>query len=88
MLGPYDLSASLGKLGQIDDPAVVAAIDRVLTTCRAAKIPVGHFGVTASAVQPFLERGCTLITAGVDTLFLAQAAGQTLKQLRPSQQTQ
>ncbi|MDZ4683936.1 MAG: aldolase/citrate lyase family protein [Planctomycetaceae bacterium] len=84
LLGPYDLSASLGKLGQIDDPAVVAAIDRVMTTCRAAKIPLGYFGVTAAAVQPFIDRGCTLITAGVDTLFLGQSAGQMLKQLRPS----
>src|SRR5690606_38109316 len=29
LLGPYDLSASLGKMGQIDDPTVVAAIRRV-----------------------------------------------------------
>lgn len=82
MLGPYDLSASLGKMGQIDDPEVVAAIERVITVCQSAKIPVGYFGVTASAVQPFIERGCTLITAGVDTLMLGQSAGQILKQLQ------
>src|SRR5215510_502427 len=29
LLGPYDLSASLGKMGQIDDPGLVAAIRRV-----------------------------------------------------------
>src|SRR4051794_36701770 len=29
LLGPYDLSASLGKMGRIDDPAVIAAIDHV-----------------------------------------------------------
>lgn len=82
MLGPYDLSASLGKMGQIDDPEVIAAIERVITVCQGAKIPVGYFGVTASAVQPFIERGCTLITAGVDTLMLGQSAGQILKQLQ------
>jgi 2-dehydro-3-deoxyglucarate aldolase len=82
LLGPYDLSASLGKMGQIDDLVVTAAIDRVASACRAAKMPLGYFGVTASAVQPFIDRGCTLITAGVDTLLLSQAAGQMLKQLR------
>jgi 2-dehydro-3-deoxyglucarate aldolase len=82
LLGPYDLSASLGKMGQIDDPAVVAAIDHITTVCQQAKIPLGHFGVTAAAVQPFIDRGYTLITAGVDTLFLGQSAGQMLKQLR------
>ncbi len=82
LLGPYDLSASLGKMGQIDDPVVTAAIDRVTAACRAARIPLGYFGVTASAVQPYLERGYTLITAGVDTLLLSQSAGQLLKQLQ------
>ena len=82
LLGPYDLSASLGKMGQIDDPVVLEAIDRVTTVCRAAQIPLGYFGVTASAVQPFIDRGYTLITAGVDTLMLGQSAGQMLKQLQ------
>lgn len=82
LLGPYDLSASLGKMGQIDDPAVVAAIERVTTVCQRARLPLGYFGVTAAAVQPFIDRGYTLITAGVDTLLLGQAAGQLLKQLQ------
>lgn len=84
LLGPYDLSASLGKMGQIDDPTVIAAIDRVTEVCQRAKMPLGYFGVTAAAVQPFIERGYTLITAGVDTVLLAHAAGQMLKQLRKS----
>lgn len=82
LLGPYDLSASLGKMGQIDDPVVTAAIDRVTTVCQQSLMPLGYFGVTASAVQPFIERGYTLITSGVDTLLLGQAAGQMLKQLQ------
>jgi 2-keto-3-deoxy-L-rhamnonate aldolase RhmA len=32
LLGPYDLSASLGLMGQIDHPTVVAAIRRVTVT--------------------------------------------------------
>lgn len=82
LLGPYDLSASLNKMGQLDDPSVVAAIDRITTVCQAANMPLGYFGVTASAVQPFIDRGYTLITSGVDTLLLGHAAGQMLKQLR------
>jgi 2-dehydro-3-deoxyglucarate aldolase len=82
LMGPYDLSASLGKMGQLDDPIVVAAMDRITSVCQAAKMPLGYFGVTASAVQPFIDKGYTLITAGVDTLLLGHAAGQMLKQLR------
>jgi 2-keto-3-deoxy-L-rhamnonate aldolase RhmA len=74
----------MGKIGRIDDPEVVAAIDRVTTVCRAAKIPLGYFGVMASAVQPMIDRGYTLLTAGVDTLMLGHAASQMLKQFRPA----
>jgi 2-dehydro-3-deoxyglucarate aldolase len=82
LLGPYDLAASLGKMGQVEDPAVIAAIDHVTKTCQAAGMPLGYFGVTAEAVRPYLERGYTLIVAGVDTLFLGQAASALLGELR------
>jgi len=82
LLGPYDLSASLGKMGQIDDPAVVAAIGRVTHACHAVGMPLGYFGVTAAAVRPFLARGYTLLVAGVDTLFLANGAKAVLAELR------
>jgi 2-keto-3-deoxy-L-rhamnonate aldolase RhmA len=82
LIGPYDLSASLGKMGRLDDPAVTAAIDHVTATCRAAGMPLGYFGITAAAVKPYIERGFTLIVAGVDTLFLGAAAQSLLRELR------
>jgi len=60
---------------------VVAAIDRVTTVCKAAKMPLGYFGVTAAAVKPFIERGYSLIVAGVDTLLLGVAAKRLLADL-------
>jgi 2-dehydro-3-deoxyglucarate aldolase len=83
LLGPYDLSASLGKMGQIDDPAVVRAIRRVTDACRAAGMPLGYFGVTAAAVAPYVAQGYTLIVAGVDTLFLGNGAKALLAELKP-----
>ena len=82
LLGPYDLSASLGKMGHIDDPAVTDAIDHVTETCRAAGMPLGFFGVTADAVRPYVDRGYTLIVVGVDTLLLGGAAKNLLSELR------
>jgi 2-keto-3-deoxy-L-rhamnonate aldolase RhmA len=84
LVGPYDLSASLGKMGQIDAPAVVAAIRRVTDVCRAAGMPLGIFGVTAAAVQPYVAQGYTLLVAGVDTLYLDQGAKALLTDLRGS----
>ncbi len=82
LLGPYDLSASLGKMGQLDAPEVVEAIDHITQTCLAAGMPLGAFGITAEAVQPYMERGYTLIVAGVDTLLLASAAKRMLSKLQ------
>ena len=82
LLGPYDLSASMGKMGQIDDAEVMAAIDRVTSVCQAAGMPLGYFGVTADAVKPYMDTGYSLIIAGVDTLFLGSAARRMLSKLQ------
>jgi len=82
LLGPYDLSASLGQTGKLDHPAVVAAIDRITSVCQSARMPLGYFGVTAAAVKPFIDRGYTLIVAGVDTLLLGVAAKRMLADLK------
>jgi 2-keto-3-deoxy-L-rhamnonate aldolase RhmA len=82
LVGPYDLSASLGLMGQIDAPAVVAAIDRVTAACCSVGMPLGIFGVTASAVRPYAARGYSLLVAGVDTLYLANGAQALLAELR------
>jgi 2-keto-3-deoxy-L-rhamnonate aldolase RhmA len=82
LVGPYDLSASLGIPGQIDDPAITGAIDRVSEACLAAGVRLGIFGLSAEAIQPYLKRGYTLIIAGVDTVMLGQAAGEMIAELR------
>lgn len=82
LLGPYDLAASMGKMGQVDDPEVLQAIDHVTKTCQAANMPLGYFGVTASAVRPYIELGYTLIVAGVDVLFLGNAARRMLSEVK------
>ena len=82
LVGPYDLSASLGRLGEVTHPDVMAAIEHVTQACRAAQMPLGIFGLSAEAVKPYIERGYTLITAGIDTVMLGNAARQMLVQLK------
>ena len=84
LIGPYDLSASLGRLGEVTHPEVVAAIDRVTAACRAVNLPLGIFGLSAQAVQPYIERGYTLIVVGADTVLLGTAARQLLAQVKAS----
>ncbi|MGB7873106.1 MAG: aldolase/citrate lyase family protein [Anaerolineales bacterium] len=82
LVGPYDLSASMGLPGQVDHSDVKAAIQRVADVCKTAKMPIGIFGLTAEAVQPYINQGFKFIVAGADTFLLGTAARQLLKQLR------
>ena len=82
LLGPYDLAASLGKMGQVDDPEVTGAIDRITAACQEAGLPLGIFGVSADAIRPYIEKGYNLVVAGTDAIFLASAGGQMLGDLQ------
>jgi hypothetical protein len=48
-------------------------------------MPLGYFGASAAALRPVMDRGYTLITAGVDVLFLAGSARKLLDELRSPQ---
>ncbi|MEZ6034925.1 MAG: aldolase/citrate lyase family protein [Planctomycetaceae bacterium] len=87
LLGPYDLSASYGKMGQISDPEVLQGIDRITQTCQAAQMPLGYFGISFDAVKPWMDQGYTLIVAGVDVLFLGNGARRMLKDLTAASAT-
>ncbi|MEQ8290483.1 MAG: aldolase/citrate lyase family protein [Gammaproteobacteria bacterium] len=82
LIGPYDLSASLGKPGEINDPVVQNAIDKVISACQHNDIKLGYFGVTAEAVLPYKAKGFTLLTVGVDAAFVIQSASQCLNNIR------
>ena len=85
LIGPYDLSASLGRPGAVDHPEVRDAIGRVRDACHEVNIPIGIFGVTAEAVKPYIEQGFTMIVAGVDTVLLAHASSALLTAVRAIQ---
>ena len=82
-IGPYDLSASLGKTGQLTDPEVVRCIHHVRDCCHAKKVPVGIFTMDATMVRPFIDEGYTLIAVGMDTVMLGASAKGILDQIRP-----
>jgi len=82
LVGPYDLSASLGRPGDVGHPQVTAAIDHITDVCREAGVPLGIFGMDADAVRPFVQKGYTLIVAGIDTVLIGRAAESLLERLR------
>ncbi len=81
-IGPYDLSGSLGKLGEIKNPQVQKSIANIKNACREVGLPVGIFSMDAEAVSLYIEHGFTLITVGMDILFIGESSKETLRKLR------
>lgn len=81
-IGPYDLSASMGLMGQLDHPEVLEAISKVEKVCADKGMYMGYFGMTPESVQPYIDKGYKLITCGTDAGFLVDGATKTLSGLR------
>lgn len=82
LIGPYDLSASFGKLGQIQDPEVLEAIETVLDVCKRFQKPVGIFAKQPSDAQRYLEQGFQLVATGIDIHYLWSGAKESLDLVR------
>jgi 2-dehydro-3-deoxyglucarate aldolase len=82
LVGPYDLSASLGLMGQVAHGKVRDAIARIRDACRSEGVRLGAFGVDSTAVEPFIEDGFTLIAVGTDALFLMKGAQEEIGPLK------
>lgn len=81
-VGPYDLSGSLGLLGQVSHPRVQEAIDRVIVACRSAQMPLGLYVGDAAGARAGIARGFTMIALGSDAGLLLGAAQTSLAAAR------
>lgn len=81
-VGPFDLSGSIGKLGEVDDPEVWQMIKKVRDACAQAGLIGGIFGVDAEAANSYIKAGYSLIALGTDTSHLYRSVQQILGSLR------
>jgi len=81
-IGPYDLSASMGKPGNINDADVQHQIETVRQACLKRRMALGIFGVDAAAMRPFMVQGYTLNAVGMDTLMLSQSVRRALSEMK------
>ncbi len=73
-IGPSDLSASMGLVGQIKHPAVQAEIKRGLDTCKTHGIAAGILCSTDDDTKRYLDMGFTFLGVGLDVVLLRTAA--------------
>ena len=81
-IGPYDLSAGRGKMGNVTDSDVRKAIATMAECCRNAGLRVGIFVDTAETAAAFIQQGFTLIAISTDGLYMALGAKETLNSLK------
>ena len=81
LVGPLDLSGSMGITGQMDHPDMVSALDRYLSACAAHQASAGMHIVrpTAENIRQALAEGYTLIVLGVDGVFLDDSSKACLR---------
>ena len=72
-VGPGDLAASLGHIGELSHPRVVAAVEAALVRIRAAGTPAGILTGDAAFAQRCIELGSNFTAVGVDAGILARA---------------
>ncbi|MFH1147701.1 MAG: aldolase/citrate lyase family protein [Pseudomonadota bacterium] len=83
MIGPYDLSGSLGIPGDFEAPAVKEAMIRYEEICRNMGKNMGFHIVQPDPdmAKRYLARGYTFLAVGLDTLFLGQHARRVVEAL-------
>lgn len=82
-LGSNDLLANMGKPGKFDDPAIVAAQDRVIKAARDNGKFAGCGGNRDVKRQlAAIRRGAQFVTTQTDVGFLSAAAGQWTREVR------
>jgi 4-hydroxy-2-oxoheptanedioate aldolase len=81
-IGPRDLSATLGKLNQFDDPAVRGEIDRAAKSILAGGKLLGSTAASGKIAKEMAARGYRFIIPGSDATLLGLAARTTLADAR------
>lgn len=84
IIGPYDLSGSMGYPGEFERDDVKSAVERVVGKCKEMNIPSGFHVVDTdpSKLQVKIDQGCTFLAYGIDYFFMRDAAINGMKQLR------
>jgi 2-keto-3-deoxy-L-rhamnonate aldolase RhmA len=80
-IGPADLSASYGHIGNMSHPEVQKAIDRVYDITKSAGMATGIHQASGLTIKKRIEKGYNFITLGNDLLYMKKAVQDHLKEL-------
>jgi 4-hydroxy-2-oxoheptanedioate aldolase len=82
MIGPHDLSLSLGIVGQLKHPQMVEAYERVIAACRKYGVAPGIHLTEMDQAKEWLSKGMRFFTFQNDIRMLMDAGKANTTQLR------
>ncbi|MCH6578669.1 MAG: hypothetical protein IH807_12710, partial [Proteobacteria bacterium] len=82
-IGPTDLSADIGKLGQGSDPELLALIERAEAAIKASGKLMGTIAYAGSSLDEINARGYDLVVAASDVALLREGADAKIAAAAP-----
>jgi len=82
VIGPNDLSISLGTPGDYRNGIMTDAIQRVVSSCEQRNLPCGMHVGDRQLLRHWMERGMRLVMCSTDVQMLYGEAGRILQDLR------
>jgi 2-keto-3-deoxy-L-rhamnonate aldolase RhmA len=83
-MGPGDLSASMGVIGNVADAKVQAALKDAAARARAVGKPIGIVGPTPEMVGQFIDWGYSYVAVASDMGMMMRQANAMITALKPS----
>jgi len=81
-LGPGDLSASMGFIGDIGNPAVQEKLKGAAQACKRLNKPTGIIGMNPDMAGRFVEYGFTWVAVGSDLGYVVSRGQEYLAKMR------
>ena len=82
MIGPADLSISLGVSGDFQHPKMVEAMEKIRDSCVAHRVAPGTQTRTLSLAKFWRERGMIFLGCGSETGMLFEKASELVRELK------
>ncbi|MAO26431.1 MAG: 2-keto-3-deoxy-L-rhamnonate aldolase [Roseovarius sp.] len=81
-IGPSDLAADMGHMGDASQADVAEVIEDALARIRAAGRAAGILALDDATIRRYRDWGANFLAVGIDVVMLAQTARQTLAKWR------
>lgn len=81
-IGPYDLSQSLGLIGQIEHPKVLEQIEHIAKKAKSKGIKLGTFSDSIAMAQKFISLGFDYIAYSVDINIYAESCTKLFNEIK------